>query len=61
MELQRRQELFKEDFESLKLPGQKRIEQVMKLSHTNNVEIHKRKRDTIKEKISNMMIKLKRK
>lgn len=52
--------LFQNDFETLKLPGQYRIEQIMKQSCANHGEIHKRKRDTIKKKLSNMMLKQRR-
>ncbi|XP_060563321.1 uncharacterized protein LOC132722776 isoform X3 [Ruditapes philippinarum] len=61
MEENELKELFKEEFKCLKLPGQKRIEKMMKVSLSKNGEIHKRKRDTIKKKLSNMMIKLRNK
>lgn len=54
-------DLFKEHFKTLQLPGQKIIEKMKKVSFSNNGEIHKRKRDTIKKKLSNMMIKLRKK
>ena len=50
-------ELFNKDFETNTLPGQKRIEKIMKKSQNNNGKIFKRKRDNIKKKLSNMMIK----
>ena len=59
-EEQELKELFKEDFESLKLPGQKRIERMMKVGCGNKGLIYQRKRDTIKKKLSNMMIKIRR-
>lgn len=49
--------LFSDDFQTNKLPGQKRIERVIKISKSNSGVIWKRKRDTIKKKLSNMMIK----
>lgn len=55
-------ELFKEEFErTLACPGQKRIQKKMGLSQKNNGLIFKRKRDNIKKKISNMLMKLKSK
>ena len=50
-------ELFKKDFETNTLPGQQRIEKIMQKSKINNGKIYKRKRDNIKKKLSNMMIK----
>jgi len=49
-------ELFAAEFETNTLPGQKQIETVMRKSLQNQGVIHKRKRDTIKKKLSNMMI-----
>lgn len=49
--------LFSEEFQTNTLPGQKRIEKIMKKSEANSGIIWKRKRDTIKKKLSNMMIK----
>ena len=49
--------LFEEDFRTNSLPGQKRIEKAIKKSKDNRGVIWKRKRDTIKKKLSNMMIK----
>ncbi|OWF39287.1 hypothetical protein KP79_PYT22707 [Mizuhopecten yessoensis] len=50
-------DLFQRDCAINKLPGQKRIEEMMKKSLENKGSIHQRKRDTIKKKLSNMMIK----
>jgi len=49
--------LFEEDFRTNNLPGQKRIEKVIKKSKDDGGVIWKRKRDTIKKKLSNKMIK----
>ena len=49
--------LFEEDFRTNTLPGQKRIEKVIKKSKDDGGVIWKRKGDTIKKKLSNMMIK----
>ena len=55
-------ELFKEEFErTLACPGQKRIQKKMGLSQKNNGFIFKRKRDNIKKKLSNMLMKIKSK
>lgn len=52
--------LFKVNIEKLKLPGQQLIEAKMRVSLKNDGVIHKRKRDTIKKKLSNMLIHIKR-
>jgi len=49
--------LFEEDFRTNTLPGQKRIEKVINKSKDDGGVIWKRKRDTIKKKLSNKMIK----
>ena len=49
--------MFEEDFRTNTLPGQKRIEKVIKKSKDDGGVIWKRKRDTIKKKLSNKMIK----
>lgn len=53
-------ELFEEDFRTNTLPGQKRIEAKMKKSKEGSGVIYQRKRDNIKKKLSNMMIKRRR-
>lgn len=50
--------LFKQNFKDDKLPGQKLIESMMRKSKLQKGQIHLRKRDNIKKKLSNMMIKL---
>ena len=55
-EVEELMDLFKEDFETNTLPGQRRIEKMMRQSMSNRGVIYKRKRDTIKKKLSNMMI-----
>ncbi|XP_033725242.1 uncharacterized protein LOC117315207 [Pecten maximus] len=52
--------LFKTDFERDKCPSQKRVETVIKISKSSNGVIYKRNRDTIKKKVSNMMVKKRR-
>lgn len=51
------QELFKKEFESDKCPSQKCVENAIKISQSNAGHIYKRNRDTIKKKVSNMMVK----
>lgn len=50
-------DLFKKDFETNTLPRSQRIEKIMRESQNNDGKIFKRKRDNIKKKLSNMMIK----
>lgn len=49
--------LFSKELKTNKLPGQKRIEQLMFKSKCQKGVIHLRKRDTIKKKLCNMMTK----
>ena len=53
-------DLFKVKIKELKLPGQKEIEAKMRMSLSKGGVIHKRKRDTIKKKLSNMLINIKK-